>query len=488
MQKNRSGLWLLFLLTLLITVGQAFSQEALPEEYYESGQIKAVGKYMRNGTTRTGEWIDYYESGQVYRKSNWAKMGSKYPIGLFKEFYENGQIYKVGSYNDDGFPIGEWRRYHQGGSIKSLKNYNDEGYPSGEWKFSYEDREMMAYGNYAYGEKSGEWRYYYTNWKLKEIRNYSKGRLIGEWQYFYENGQVQEIGSFAEDRFREYRKVGEWRFYHDNGELMSIGEYYNGNAQGEWKIYFSNGNLSEIGTYSNDKRSGEWKKYHQNGTLYQVQLWVQGKLMQVLYTCNNKGDTLEAGTLVDGNGILYEYSPDGKLIGEIPYLDGIRPEQKVAKSSPKGFTITYSLGQFLRDLDDLYSDQKYRNVVKSTFLRAESGKLDDNLQELLIEKSLSIFIKDFVKTWVDQKGYIDCQKEYVYTNLDKLSELCDGCEYFEDKDDDLGVKGVKSKCVYRFRTIIEKLENIQRDLIIVEVKNIDCSLIETRKGDPNLKN
>ena len=77
--------------------------------------------------------------------------------------------------------------------------------------------------------------------------------------------------------------------------------------------YYNNGQLNSIGRYENDKATGEWKIYHKNSTLYQIRLWSKGKLMDIISCYDNKGNALDKGTLVNGNGTVDYYDDTGKL-------------------------------------------------------------------------------------------------------------------------------------------------------------------------------
>lgn len=120
--------------------------------------------------------------------------------------------------------------------------------------------------------------------------------------------------------------MGEWKLYHVNGQLYQIGEYKEGKPIGEWKIYFDNGQLYQIGKYESGELTGEWKLYHENGQLNQISLWKAGKLMDILSLFDNKGNSLNKGTLVNGNGTVHLYDETGNQTKTVTFKDGVVQE------------------------------------------------------------------------------------------------------------------------------------------------------------------
>ncbi len=125
-----------------------------------------------------------------------------------------------------------------------------------------------------------------------------------------------------------YYEKGEqtWWYYTKKGQLWKYGRLSGLYPIGEWKYYYDNGQLSEIGNYIGkewDDRTGEWKSYHENGQLYQVQLWQNGKFMEIISCFDGKGNSLKKGNLRNGNGKVREYDIEGILLRKTTYRKGV---------------------------------------------------------------------------------------------------------------------------------------------------------------------
>lgn len=66
-------------------------------EFYSNGMLKSRGKYNLENNLKTGNWINYFSSGEIESEGK----------------YLNGK------------KEGEWFYYLQNGGIKCVKNYKD---------------------------------------------------------------------------------------------------------------------------------------------------------------------------------------------------------------------------------------------------------------------------------------------------------------------------------------------------------------------------
>ncbi len=73
------------------------------------------------GGLTNGEWIGYYENGQIKLKGNY-KDGKK--NGEQINYYKNGQIELKGNYKA-GLENGEWITYYENGQTELKVNYKD---------------------------------------------------------------------------------------------------------------------------------------------------------------------------------------------------------------------------------------------------------------------------------------------------------------------------------------------------------------------------
>ena len=218
-------------------------------------------------------------------------------IGEWKWYYENGKLKTIGNYDEEGGEIGEWKRYYKNGQLRVYTLYDSDGYAQGEWKWYYEDGQIWTDGKYYDGAKIGEWKWYYENGKLKRYSQYdSEGYAKDGFKRYYESGQISELGQYdVQD-----------------------------DETGEWKEYYENGKLKAFGKYESGCKIGDWKYYHENGGIYQICLMAKGWLMEISSCFDENNNSLDKGTLVEGNGIAKEYHKNGELKASGEYKNGVK--------------------------------------------------------------------------------------------------------------------------------------------------------------------
>lgn len=156
---------------------------------------------------------------------------------------------------------------------------------------------------------------FYSDSKIKSIVNY-----LGEM-----SKEVQEKGYWNRADETDI-KEGVFKIFYPNGQLELEGTYVSNEASGVFKTYYENGSLNIIGTYKNNLSEGERKIYFPNGNVYLIGLCSEGKLMDIITMLDIEGNSLDKGTLVNGDGTLKLYIPKGELIGEEEYVDGVKVE------------------------------------------------------------------------------------------------------------------------------------------------------------------
>lgn len=117
--------------------------------YFPSGKLKEEGKYvMTFREQKHGEWLSYYENGQIMIRENFHKgdlegerltyhqNGKKESIavyskgvldGEYQEFFDNGQIKVEGYYKKESklaVKTGEWKYYSQDGSVMNVERFD----------------------------------------------------------------------------------------------------------------------------------------------------------------------------------------------------------------------------------------------------------------------------------------------------------------------------------------------------------------------------
>ena len=93
---------------------------------------------------------------------------------------------------------GEWLTYYQNGQLNEKVNYKD-GKANGEWLAYYEYGELFLKGHYKDGKIEGEQYVYYKNGQLQFKGNFKDGKEEGELLFYNENGQLVEKKHYKDD-------------------------------------------------------------------------------------------------------------------------------------------------------------------------------------------------------------------------------------------------------------------------------------------------
>ena len=88
--------------------------------FYDNGQLYRLGYNSKNGS-KHGEWIIYYESGEIKEEGNFTH-NKKH--GKFIDYYRNGNKEIEMNYIN-GIANGKWKTYNKDGNIKKIKEYKD---------------------------------------------------------------------------------------------------------------------------------------------------------------------------------------------------------------------------------------------------------------------------------------------------------------------------------------------------------------------------
>ena len=107
--------------------------------------------------------------------------------GLWQKEYPNGQLMYKGEFKS-GKPSGDWLRYYESGQIKARLKYvenSDSAYASLFDKTG----KKIAEGQYVNERKEGTWYLYSENIKVSEEK-YANGQKHGIARKFYPSGEV----------------------------------------------------------------------------------------------------------------------------------------------------------------------------------------------------------------------------------------------------------------------------------------------------------
>lgn len=92
-------------------------------------------------------------------------------------FYMKGVVKSIGARNELNKRCGEWLTYYENGQLKSRISYID-GREHGVWEAFFEDGKRSSVGQFYNGSKFGIWKYYYPNGDIKTYANYDSGLII----------------------------------------------------------------------------------------------------------------------------------------------------------------------------------------------------------------------------------------------------------------------------------------------------------------------
>jgi len=322
--------------------------------------------YAQETTPKNGKWESHYNTGEI-SETGYYRNGKK--DAVWQVYYKNGNIKEMASYKQ-GKRIGDWKMFDENGKLQSVQKIAENGKPylsityfsngkmasqydvlKGEQQEYYENGQLKELAHYKNDIKDGIYKTYYENGNLKLEGTYKNDKRIGWFSYYKEDGNPERATSYQAETEREdgeklYYKNGQlkilklyhrpgvvaWKYYYPNGQLQGLAYYlgiedpdsdgyYNQEKTGIWKHFDQNGTLIEEMPFKKNKITGKHKIYH-NGKIYKTQLWENSKLEEVLSCVDKNGKALPKGTLKDGNGEVYEYNEEGKLMNRALIKDG----------------------------------------------------------------------------------------------------------------------------------------------------------------------
>ena len=178
---------------------------------------------------KVGDWLFYYENGEIKAKGSYVKDKQN---DLWYYYYSDGKNQQKGKYEMDK-PVGEWLWWHHNGEIHRQERFK-KGKEEGEIIEFDSLGTIITKGLYLNGRKEGAWYYYINDHK--------------------------EEGFFVDDL-----KDGKWTYSFLNGKRSFEGNFINGIPIDKHTTYYQNGKIKETGSYANGLKDGEWKKYNFEG-------------------------------------------------------------------------------------------------------------------------------------------------------------------------------------------------------------------------------
>lgn len=141
------------------------------KDYYKSGALKMEGNSKtKDGYSKEGEYIYYFENGQKKRTENYLKSRLN---GSFTEWYENGNPRIRGEYLESEKGFGSDMKIFDFWNSK-----NDHTVEKGNGYFEEDWGTSSAKGNLNKGFKDGEWKGINEITKCQYTEFYKNGKFI----------------------------------------------------------------------------------------------------------------------------------------------------------------------------------------------------------------------------------------------------------------------------------------------------------------------
>lgn len=276
------------LLLLIITLGlfSSCQQKEIREEKYESGQIKEqfyVIKGKNDAYIKTGEYLYYYENGQIAEKGTYKNNQLN---GAYKKWYDNG-ILKTDFAFKDGKVHG------------TFKNYNNEGV-------------LLVEANYAEDASHGKCTLFNNN-KTEVVGQYNMGKTDGKWEVF-ENEQPIHAVEMKNNVYVKQASTAKTPNISDAERVSFLGFELNRATYSDVKLGFLDKGLVPVTFSEPHPKSG-------------------GKVIKTT------GEDIEAEPIKD---IYFVFDPNDQLIA----IQFILPKNSRTKHSPgfgAGFNFMYGL-------------------------------------------------------------------------------------------------------------------------------------------------
>lgn len=247
----------------------------LKREYYSNGQVKKVGSFKNNipeGVTREFSENGEIIAAKIYKAGNIIGDGIVDASGLkqgeWKEYYETGELKASGKY-ENGLKIGEWKYWYENGKLEQKGIYVKGEKPDKEWTWYFKNGNTLRKETYINGIENGFLTEYSDSGTIITYGEYVDGLEEGVWTY--QLGDIKIEGSY-----KEGTRTGEWKYWYDNGNLFFKGIFLDDNPDGKHTYYWDNSKIKEEGYYIMGKREGEWVRYNYDGTVFLTTLYKNG--------------------------------------------------------------------------------------------------------------------------------------------------------------------------------------------------------------------
>ena len=244
-------------------------------EYHPNGKIKTEAYFYKG--IPDGIRREYSTDGKVinsYLFSNGVLMGEGIvddngkKQGLWKEFYESGALRAKGKYLNSK-PVGEWTYYFEDKAVEITGIYTQNGKKDGEWLWFYPNGNLLSKEIYSDGLLDGDNFSLSIEGDTLECGKFAAGQEDGKW--YYVNDSVLVVGYYLDGK-----KEGVWKTYYPNGKLKSSHAYSNNEFDGKVAEFWENGAKKLEATYINGLLNGNEYKYDMEGNVLYITTYRMG--------------------------------------------------------------------------------------------------------------------------------------------------------------------------------------------------------------------
>lgn len=143
------------------------------ETWVETNKSNVLLKVIKYGDSNIAFVITYHYNTNTKREEYFCVLDSnsncKTTTGLYKSYYKSGRLLQIGIYNDNGKGNGEWIYYYENGNISQKFNLQNGVY-EGQYESYYENGKQKSKGIYNNDRKSGIWLEYDINEKVTKMK------------------------------------------------------------------------------------------------------------------------------------------------------------------------------------------------------------------------------------------------------------------------------------------------------------------------------
>lgn len=251
------------------------------------------------------------------------------PDGEWKYYYKSNKLASVGKFNH-GLKNGEWIDYFDNGNVRYKKNYKN-GIIDGNATSYFESGKLECEHYFCNGKSCKTWYHYYEN-NGKVYRKIIMDTIAKDslpFVYCYEKNGLRYFEGFCKPfsdvtkckngTFFDYNKKGklyqkriindsteEWITYYKSGKVKGDFMMMNGLNNGITKVYYANGKLEIEAVYINGYRDGEYKDYYKNGQI-RMDAIISNNEKNIIGTIYKKsGEIKSKGVILNGELISLE--------------------------------------------------------------------------------------------------------------------------------------------------------------------------------------